>query len=447
MLSDNDSIIQLVYNRIMNNKSFIKRQLLQIQQEGLFVYLQKKGFIKRILFLPLYILAVPIIIVIRLIRPWFLVRWHGLISLRIGHLATNTELYLCEKDAQLNVPKQNYIDIFYLAYKPISNQQLAKMWKRVLHIWPYWILEPLSLVNRIIPGGNMHNIGNNAQGDLDIHNLLDRFDTHLRFTPEEEKAGKIGLREMGIPEGTPFVCLIVRDSAYLKTIQTYNQLDMSYHDYRDCNIQSYVVAAEELANRGYFVIRMGVKVMEPFKTEHPGIIDYAINGMRTDFMDIYLGAKCEFCISVGTGFDAIPFVSRRPIVYTNYVPLGFTSTSSDKFLTITKHHFCVSENRRLSLSELFEEGVGYSYSSSGYLSKGIKLIENTPEEIRDAVIEMAERLNGSWKTNEEDKALQSRFWEIFRQEEVNEANGLPFHGEIRARYGAKFLRDNLDWLQ
>ena len=60
---------------------------------------------------------------------------------------------------------------------------------------------------------------------------------------------------------------------------------------------------------------------------------------------------------------------------------------------------------------------------------------------------MAERLNGSWKTNEEDKALQSRFWEIFRQEEVNEANGLPFHGEIRARYGAKFLRDNLDWLQ
>ena len=48
-------------------------------------------------------------------------------------------------------------------------------------------------------------------------------------------------------------------------------------------------------------------------------------GQRSDFMDIYFGAKCHFFIGVGTGIDAIPDIFRRPILYVNVVPLEHMS--------------------------------------------------------------------------------------------------------------------------
>ena len=422
----------------------LERQIAQIRQGGRTVLFRK---LRQLLCLPhkllLCILAVPVVVVIRLIRPWLLVRWGSLISERIGHFAANIELYLCERDVGINVPKQRHVDIFFMG-GPICNRQLAKMWKRVLRVWPAWILSPISRVNGLIPGGAIHEVGNNTQHDRDVHNLLDRFPPHLKFTSEEETRGEAGLRVMGIPTGTPFVCLIVRDSAYLDAHQT---KDWSYHNYRDCNIQNFVLAAEELADRGCFVLRMGVKAHDAIKSDHPRVIDYATNGMRSDFMDVYLGAKCAFCISTGTGFDAVPLIFRRPIVCVNDVPLGYLRTFSAQFINITRNHFVAQKDRELTLREIFTHGVGFCLHTSDYESKGIRLIENTPQEIRDVVIEMIERLNGTWQTYEEDEALQRRFWEIFPTDAVDPRRGRPLHGEIRARFGTVFLRNNRRWLE
>ena len=428
----------------MSAKTFIERQLLQIQQGGQVLFRKMKRALQMLFKLPLYILAVPGVLVIRLIRPWLLVRWGGLISSRIGHFAANTELYLCEQDAGINVPNQCHIDLFYMG-GPICNQQLTIMWKRVLRVWPTSILSPISRVNRLIPGGESHEIGDNTQGALDVHNLLDRFPPHLKFTPEEEARGEADLRVLGIPHGAYFVCLIVRDSAYLDAHLSSGE--WNYHNYRNSDIQNYILAAEELAARGYFVIRMGAKVMEAMKTAHPRIIDYATNGMRSDFMDIYLGAKCEFCISTGTGLDGIPEMLRRPIVYVNYLPLGHLHTFRKEFILLTRKHISKEEGKILTMREIFNHGVGFSMHTSDYASKGVELIENTPEEIRDVVIETAERLNGTWQPHEEDEALQRRFWEIFPTDAVDAYQGRPLHGEIRARFGAHFLRQNRGWLK
>ena len=42
----------------------------------------------------------------------------------------------------------------------------------------------------------------------------------------------------------------------------------------------------------------------------------------------------------------------------------------------------------------------------------VELRENRPEEIRDLVIEMDERLNGNWKETEEDIFLQKEFLKL-----------------------------------
>lgn len=248
---------------------------------------------------------------------------------------------------------------------------------------------------------------------------------------------------MGIPSGAPFVCLAVRDSAYLEAHLP--AITWGYHSYRNSNIQKYVLAAEELADRGYFVVRMGARVSEAMKSDHARIIDYAANGMRSDFMDIYLGANCEFCLSTGTGMDAVPYIFRRPLAFVNFVPLGILVTFRRQDIHITRRHLSVQDNRELTLSEIFDRGVGFCLAASDYESKGVQPIENTPEEIRDVVVEMAERLNGTWQTHDEDEALQKRFWEAFPSGATR--NGKPLHGAIRSRYGAAFLRNNRWWLE
>src|SRR3990167_4325024 len=154
----------------MSDSTFIKRQITQIRQGGRPMVAHKFNRAFRALLrisrrLPLYALAISAVIVIRLIRPWLLVRVGGLGSSRIGHFAGNTELYLCERDAGINVPKERYVDLFYMSYRPICNEQLAIMWKRVLRVWPSWILSPISIVNRLIPGGAVHEIGDNSKHD------------------------------------------------------------------------------------------------------------------------------------------------------------------------------------------------------------------------------------------------------------------------------------------
>jgi putative glycosyltransferase (TIGR04372 family) len=190
---------------------------------------------------------------------------------------------------------------------------------------------------------------------------------------------------------------------------------------------------------------MGAKVKSPLNSSDPKIIDYAFNGMRSDFMDIYLGANCEFAITVGTGIDAVPMIFRRPIVQVNYAPLGYCYTWGEQTLLLVKHH--IRDDHECTLSEIFTNGVGFCLRGSDYESKNVRLVENTPEEIRDIALEFIDRLEGNWYGHPDDEELQRLFWKIFPTNAVDVYQGMPLHGKIRARYSAKFLRENRAWLR
>ena len=70
---------------------------------------QFKYFFRNFFKLPFYIFAIPMILLIRLIRPWILIRLGSISSQRIGHFAGDVEVYLCEKDAGINTPNKKTI--------------------------------------------------------------------------------------------------------------------------------------------------------------------------------------------------------------------------------------------------------------------------------------------------------------------------------------------------
>ena len=124
------------------NKHFV-----QIRMGGVKVIAKKlRSLIYLLLQIPIYLLSIPLIIILRLIKSWYLIRWGELRSNRIGEFSTYTELYCCKRDAGINTPSQKYLDLFYMK-KYVCNKQLEKMWRRNLIILPTWLLRPLSIVN------------------------------------------------------------------------------------------------------------------------------------------------------------------------------------------------------------------------------------------------------------------------------------------------------------
>ncbi len=377
-------------------------------------------------------LSIVVVLAVRILRPLVVIRFKQLHSSKIGPFAANTEVYLCERDAGMHGGRT--FDLFY-HQSYVCNQQLKKMWDRTLHVTRFAGL--VDGVNRFLPGGEGHVIVWRRDQDRDIHGLLARTQPHLTFTPEEERRGRELLRQLGIPEGTPFICFHARDPAYLDTL--YPNKDWHYHDHRDSNIDNFVPAVEDLTRRGYFAIRLGAVVKKELTATNPWILDYATNG-RSEFMDVFLSAKCSFFLGDNSGLSTLPMIFRRPRAIVNFLPFEYAWTWSATDLLIPKKFWLREERRFLTFGEILNSGVGREFRrTEQYEQRGIELIENTPDEITALAVEMDERLKGTWQTTEEDAELQRRFWSLFKPSEL--------HGVFRSHIGAEFLHQNRELLE
>lgn len=419
---------------------------------GIVVLFQElNSFFKFLIIICCSILLLPIIIFIRLLRPFVLIRFGTLISSRIGHYTGQTEMYLSERDAGVQ-PKYT-IDIFFNE-KVICNYQLKKMWDRILRVCQITRLQrPLYLANRLLPGYKKHVIV--LPSELDFNGFLKRIPAHLSFLPEEEKKGFKSLKKMGIPAESKFICFMVRDSSYLKTLNPKN--DWSYHGYRNSNIDNFIPMLEELARKGYYIFRMGATSEKRLNIDNRNVIDYS-NNFRTEFSDIYLSAKCHFFVSTGTGIDSVAYIFRRPIVFVNIANLSSSCFWGSGDLFIPKKLWIRKERRFMTFREILISGIDKFGRKEKFEQMGIELIENTSEAITSVVLEMDERLKGSFQASEEDEELQQRFCSIMKSYGHLGAISTGRHSHsimksdrylrvINTRIGSDFLRQNKDLLE
>jgi putative glycosyltransferase (TIGR04372 family) len=416
------------------DREFLDRQIRAIRKHGLAVVWYKLSVrlrpVKNLVFsLPFF----PFALLVRIIKPFKQVRFGRIINQRLGHYAANTELYLCGYDA--GIQPQNTFDIFCHDDTFYCNKQLRKMWIRVnrFRVWDW--ARYIKQASTYLPGAEDHVI---PTTDRDIHGLYARIPPHVSFTPEEEEMGRQALRKMGIPDGAQFICIHSRDSAYLEETFPYDVWD--YHSYRDSSIDDFIPAAEEMARRGYYVVRMGARVKDPMRTGNRGIIDYA-NGHRSDFMDIYLAAKCYFYLGDSCGINAVSFIFRRPVATTNFLPMGLVFTWGPNNITIFKKLRSLDEGRMMSFREVLESGADSFDKTSQYASARIEIENNTAEDILKLAVEMDERLKGTWQTDTEDEKLQERLWSIYRKFKTDSPPS------ITARIGLDFLKSNREFLE
>lgn len=375
--------------------------------------------------------AIPVVLVIRMARPWVTVRTAVFFPGRIGHFVYDSAVFLARKS--LKPPTERTLDLFALPGKT-ANDQWARMVRRQLYARG-WV-RYLAAFNRIVPGAGPHLLELPSWLHRSEFDAVRKSSARFTFSPEEEEAARNWLRARGWREGERFVCLLVRDSAYLSGPQRHATVKGSYehHNYRDSNITTYVDAVGTLVEKGYWVIRMGQVAEAPFPTVHPRIIDYPFATDRNDLLDIWLSVNCNLFVSTAAGIDMIPWVYRGPpLVYVNANPLFFCSTPINQ-IWVPKHLRWKGTGKLLT----FREHCNNPFTTvDEYNEAGIVIEDLSGPEIAAAVLEGEQRLMGTWVESSENKARQDRAWDVFR----STPDFAKYHSYIHpdARFGSAWL--------
>ena len=318
--------------------------------------------------------------------------------------------------------------------EPTANDYWAKFIKRqkAINQWSWY----LNYWNKKIPKGDNH-IERDYLTTLsrDHSGLFEKGRLNLNFKSEENIKGYRWLKSKGYSEGEPFVCVLIRDSAFLESNELAGGQDFSYPNYRDSNIEDYLPALDWLTNQGVWVIRMGKVMRNPILIKNERIIDYPFLKERSDFLDIWLFANCDLCISTGCGPDCISDVFRRPQLYLNFLPAKNVISWSNS-MTVLKKLCWDGSGNELTLKESIKFN---NLTNVEYEDKNILISDLSSEEITTSIKECWNSLRDDIEIEKDDKALQDRFWEILKSEPSSK--GVQDFIHPKAKIGVNWLRN------
>jgi len=370
------------------------------------------------------------------LRPWLLVRFGAMQSSYFGHMSMNTENYLSRRDVGIGFTDS--YDIFGYG-QFVINRQLKRKWDEVLNT-----SQTATVFASMMPWDSPHSITKEvfANQGADSAQIWRKTEPHLCFSEEELRYARSELERRGIQPESEYVCIGERTSAYRKTILNANKFKQTSNS-RDAGFDQFSLAAMALADRGYFVLRMGAASDLDLCSSHPRIIDYA-SKYRSEFMDLYLGATCRFFAAPPSGVTSIASIFRRPIVFSNYFYTKFTQHWLENILFLLPHLYNKNTQTHLSLAEyaLLDQPPGDRWENYG-----VTFVSNTPEEMLHACLEMDDRLSGVWTETEEDRLRQTRVRQQLESSVRGKKspNGIPFWESgtpMRSLVGSRFLKDN-----
>jgi putative glycosyltransferase (TIGR04372 family) len=245
----------------------------------------------------------------------------------------------------------------------------------------------------------------------------------LKLTEEDQGFGESQLRAMGVPPGAWFVCLHVRSPGFKA------ESKLPFSTYRDADINTYLPMIEQVTRRGGWVIRLGDPAMPPLPPM-PGTIDYALGPFKGERLDIYLCAACRFFVGVASGLCHVPTAFGIPCLLTNWIANALP-VYGRRDLFLLKRIWSKPLGRELTFDEWLSPSLrARLVVGTAMAEAGLQAIDNTPEELREAVIEMMDRLQGRESDDEGDACRQTQFAEL--------AHGHGLSGF--SRIGRDFLR-------
>ena len=352
---------------------------------------------------------------------------------RIGHLASELNCFLKER-ALGRLPERRW---FVVAPRgEVANSCLLGYWKRhVTIVEDPWICTVLSAMGRhgLMQFDISHYTPSSAdKAAANYYSVLATWGSRpplLVLDAEHRERGWDELQRMGIPRDAWFIAIHAREPGF-------SAQDESAHAHRNSDIRRLIPAIQEIGRRSGWVIRMGDPSMQSLSPLE-GVVDYAHHPSRCDWMDVFLCAEARFFVGNSSGLFFLATAFGKPCALANMIPSSHLAFAPAD-VSILKLIWSVRENRYLTFNEIFNQPVAdYRYADL-FTKDGLRVDENTEEELYGLVVEMLDRIDGCYSGTSDDDALQHWFFSLFR----------PAHFGYGAtgRVGSAFLRRHRDLL-
>lgn len=351
---------------------------------------------------------------------------------RIGHLAAELDMLLKERAMG---ERAGIKPILLLRRDLAANPALLEHWGRgvpLLKSRLAWkLLSPFLLSDEIVEflGEKVVAIGETSGHHAVMERWGDRGPV-LPLDPKLREKGRAWLESLGAPRDAWFVCVHAREPGY-------SPIDEHIHRFRNASIGNYRQAMEAINARGGYVVRIGDKSMKPLGDYGPMVIDYATMAGKAPWMDLFLCAENRFFVGNTSGPFHLAKIFDKPCVLANMIPYGVALGPTPKDISIPK--LLKDRNGQfMPFDFIFRSHASRIRSAHDYRENYIAVRQNEPEEIRDVVIEMMDRLDGNFELTEDDEKMQETFRGFFQPGDYS--HGAP------GRVGRDFLRRYADLL-
>lgn len=377
----------------------------------------------------LFLVSFFLLLLIKLINLFKVIRFNHIDRGRIGGYYP-MEFYRIENKKK----KHKYIDIF-LSDQSTKNYNVEwnNFWKSQFNLF---FLGRFSNIfcktnakyfgkKNIIPYDNFDKwpIKDNLIKKISKNYISDK----LCLSEEIQKKATIFFDNYNL-KNSNFICIHNRDSVFLNKYSP--DQDWSYHDYRDSSISNFKKTIDYFVKKKIKVVRVGDIALEKLDLKNKNVIDYPFISKKNCAIDLSLLYNCKFSVISETGLSIVPFIFRKPIVFTNWVLLDAIHSYKEGIF-ILKKVFSLEKKRYLKFKEIIKEIK--SHGDGNLYKKKFRFVENDEEDIANVCIEMNNKIDGNLKYSEIENNLQNKFWNNL---------GRSFEKNPSFRIGSDFLLKN-----
>ncbi|MFA5166926.1 MAG: TIGR04372 family glycosyltransferase [Candidatus Omnitrophota bacterium] len=351
----------------------------------------------------LWLLSLPLGLLGHLLgyRRLYVQTWH------VGHLAGDIDTFLKEERLGLLPKRRRFITA---PAKRVANHHLLRYWRAFVPIisnpGAVFALELIS--RRWLMRENLSRYISGYFGTQDIYRINRLWGKRapvLQLSEKDKSWGRDELRRLGLNEKQWFVCVHVREGSYIPK----NEVIQAH---RNGNILGAIPAMQEIVRRGGVCIRMGDPGMTPLPSI-PGVVDYAHSSSKSDRLDVVLCARARFFLGDTSGLSFVSTVFGVPVAQANMVPMEALGVRHCD-VSMPKLLWSESLKRHLRFDEIMDSKIGGYFFTHQYQQAGIRVEENSPEDIQDLATEMLDRIAQRFVETSEDARLQAAYFSLFK---------------------------------
>ena len=302
---------------------------------------------------------------------------------RVGHQTGDTETYIRQNRSNVKY------DVLVCRCEP-ANNHLAKLYaehfRRVIYA-PKWLYNNKYFRYCFEKANPLAKLG-------------------LTFRPDHTNSHKVfnGSSLLpSLPTNNNLVCYHLRDDKY----DYDGKLDNDKH--RNGNIKDYELTLKYWLNfRGYEVVRVGKAWKEYSSVKASKHVESESLGNDERFIHDKL-RSCKYFLGDNSGPFIYAVCLGRPCAVVNYIPISYVPLGAKTFFILKKYED-VRTGRLAPYKEVLRRGVGVSYDDAEYLRAGLRVVNNSADEILELVKQVEAYTEGKpHKYTARDKQILAKY--------------------------------------